>query len=78
MSLQIISKELNKFNYKTEVHCNICTIKNSNQVPQAVIESAITALNYCPIFSENRINAQVRFTVVPYAMGRRFLAIPCK
>ncbi len=78
MSIQIINEILNELCYKTEVSGTICKIKNSHTTPQKKIAGLLNALKYCPIFSENRINAEIKFTVVPYAMGERFLNIPCK
>lgn len=52
-------------------------IKNSMHLPMSKAIEIIKADNYCPILSQNRISANLEFTVVPYNKPRIFENLTC-
>lgn len=58
--------------YSITLEDQVYTIKNSYSLTKSVAEEIISSANYCPIFSENRVNKNLEFTVVPFQDPQRF------
>lgn len=52
-------------------------INNSDSLTKRVAAQIISSIKYSPIISENRINGNIEFTVVPYIMDGKFIKVAC-
>lgn len=64
--------------YSLTLQDQVYTIENSYSLPKNVAEKIISSAKYCPIFSENRVNKNLEFTVVPFGAHLKFEKINFK
>lgn len=57
---------------------NVYRINNSDRLTKRCAEGIISSLQYSPIVSQNRIDGNIEFTVVPYEVGEKFNKAVCK
>lgn len=50
----------------------ICKILNSVSLPKRIAKIIISSKNYYPVFSQNRDDGDIEFTVIPFAKHARF------
>ena len=58
--------------YLLTLEDQVYTIENSYSLPKNVAERIISKAKYCPIFSENRVDKNLEFTLVPFRDHHKF------
>ena len=78
MSIPSINSAFESFGLTVGSNANIFKINNSHCIPKKVALEIISSAKYCPIFSENRIDGNLVFTVVPYKKEEHFEKAECR